>query len=164
MESEGQRADTISAINYASGPPRSLRRFVEQSLRILVVDDEVELSHMLRVHLEAEGYQVVTADSGHAGLATLANDRFDLLIVDLKMPDMNGLDLVRAARERDRSAAIIIMTAYASVETVVEALRLGADDFLVKPFRVNFGLLPMVERCLARRTLDRARTTAQEAA
>jgi DNA-binding response OmpR family regulator len=137
---------------------------VDQALRILVVDDEVDLSRMLQVHLETEGYQVLITDNGHAALATFSKDHFDLLIVDIKMPDMNGLDLVRAAREMDHSTVIIVMTAYATVETVVEALRLGADDFLVKPFRVNFGLLPMVERCLARRARDQAQSSATEAA
>lgn len=127
---------------------------MRQSLRILVVDDETDLDRMLQLHLEAEGYQVVTATSGSEALTALSEDHFDLLIVDIKIPDVSGLDLVRAARQIDRNTAIIIMTAYASVETVVEALRLGADDFLIKPFRINFGLLPMVERCLSRRAFD----------
>lgn len=127
---------------------------MRQSLRILVVDDEIDLDRMLQLHLEAEGYQVVTAASGSEALTALSEDHFDLVIVDIKIPDVSGLDLVRAARQNDRNTAIIVMTAYASVETVVEALRLGADDFLIKPFRINFGLLPMVERCLSRHAPD----------
>jgi len=127
---------------------------VVQPTHILVVDDESDLTQMLQLHLEAEGYDVKTVGSGQAALAALSGSHFDLLLVDIKMPDMNGLDLLRAARQIDRSAAIIVMTAYASVEIVVEALRLGVDDFLVKPFRINFGLLPMVERCLARHARD----------
>jgi DNA-binding response OmpR family regulator len=127
---------------------------VKHPLRILIIDDETDLSLMLQAHLEAEGYDAHAVTSGLAALALLAKGHFDLVIVDIKMSDMSGLDIVRAARQADRNTAIIIMTAYASVETVIEALRLGADDFLVKPFRVNYGLLPMVERCLARRSLD----------
>jgi DNA-binding response OmpR family regulator len=137
---------------------------VNQPLRILVVDDELDLSSMLQMHLEAEGYRVDTAASGAAAMTMLTKDHFHLLITDIKMPDMSGLELVRAARQADRDAAIIIMTAYASVETVIEAQRLGADDFLVKPFRVNFGLLPMVERCLARHAFDRAQSSTPKAA
>lgn len=137
---------------------------MDHPLRILVVDDEIDLVHMLRTHLEAEGYQVITAADGTTALTLLSQDRFDLLLIDVKIPDMSGLDIVRVARQADHNTAIIMMTAYASVETVVEALRLGADDFLVKPFRVNFGLLPMVERCLAaRRPLDQARPSVVEA-
>jgi len=136
---------------------------MDQPLRILVVDDEIDLVRMLRTHLEAEGYQVITASNGITALSLLAQDRFDLLIVDVKIPDMSGLDVVRAARQVDGNVAIIMMTAYATVETVIEALRLGADDFLVKPFRVNFALLPMVERCLAaRRPLDPAQPSMAE--
>ena len=70
---------------------------MNQSHRILIVDDEADLSTMLKAHLEAEGYQVLTTISGQTALAALTQDRFDLLIVDIKMSDMNGLDLVQAA-------------------------------------------------------------------
>ncbi len=135
---------------------------MDHPFRILVVDDEIDLVRMLQTHLEAEGYQVLTAANGTTALTLLSQDRFDLLLIDVKIPDMSGLDIVRVARQVDHNIAIIMMTAYATIETVVEALRLGADDFLVKPFRVNFGLLPMMERCLARRALGHAQPPTTE--
>jgi two-component system response regulator PilR (NtrC family) len=105
--------------------------------RILVVDDEQSMRELLEIVLRREGYDVVIADNGRAALSALERDPVDLLISDIKMPDMSGVDVLRAARGIDPDILAIMITAFASTETAVEALRLGAHDYISKPFKVD---------------------------
>jgi two-component system response regulator PilR (NtrC family) len=105
--------------------------------RVLVVDDEQSMRELLEIVLRREGYEVLVADNGRAALATLERQPVDLLISDIKMPDMSGVDVLRAARGIDPDILAIMITAFASTETAVEALRLGADDYISKPFKVD---------------------------
>jgi two-component system response regulator PilR (NtrC family) len=105
--------------------------------RILVVDDERSLRELLAIVLRREGHEVLLAENGRMALAALARGQVDLLISDIKMPDMSGVDVLRSAKQADPSLAAIMMTAFASTETAVEAMRLGACDYLVKPFDVD---------------------------
>jgi len=104
------------------------------SVRILVVDDEQHVRTSLAAWFREDGYDVTVAGSGREALQALARDGADILLVDIKMPGMDGLELQRKARELAPDATVIIMTAYASVETAVEALKDGAYDYVVKPF------------------------------
>ena len=104
--------------------------------RILLVDDERSLKTALATALRHDGYDVLLADGGEAALATAEAEPVDLVLTDVRMPGMDGLELLRVLRERQPALAAIVMTAYGSVETAVEALRLGAADFLTKPFKV----------------------------
>ncbi len=123
---------------------------------VLVVDDEVEIRDLLQRVLERQGYRVSVESDGQRALDGLADD-VRLLITDLRMPRMGGLDLVRSARSMRPGLASIVITAYASTETAVEALRFGVDDFLTKPFGVD-DLTRTVERVLkARRLQDQER-------
>jgi DNA-binding response OmpR family regulator len=116
---------------------------------ILVVDDEDTLRHFLRLALEDEGYRVSEAADGQSALSLLARASFDLALVDLRMAGVDGLEVMRQFRQRSPETQIIILTAYASVPSVVEALRHGAHDYLTKPFETG-ELLASVADGLAR--------------
>jgi DNA-binding NtrC family response regulator len=103
-------------------------------VRILVVDDEQHVRNSLATWFREEGYNVSVAGNGKEALATLTREGTNILLVDIKMPGMDGLELQRKVRELAPDATIIIMTAYASVETAVQALKEGAYDYIVKPF------------------------------
>lgn len=123
---------------------------MEEKARILVVDDEPGPREVLREILYAD-YQVVTAESGYAALQTLKTSPPDLVLLDLKMPDMNGLDLLKAIKETDATIEAIMMTAYASLETIRGAMAYGASGYLVKPFREG-EVEDTVKTALARRS------------
>jgi two-component system response regulator PilR (NtrC family) len=105
--------------------------------RILVVDDERSMRELLAIVLRREGYEVLTADNGKSALAALERERVDLLICDIKMPDMDGVEVLRAAKRIDPDLVAMMVTAFASTETAIEAMRLGACDYLSKPFDVD---------------------------
>ncbi|MGC8762818.1 MAG: sigma-54-dependent transcriptional regulator [Acidobacteriota bacterium] len=105
--------------------------------RILVVDDEASMRRMLEILFREEGYEVVTADSAEAALQALARKPFDLVLSDIRMPGLSGLDLLRRLKEEESSTEVVLMTAYASTESAIEALKLGAFDYITKPFQVE---------------------------
>ncbi len=120
------------------------------AMRILVVDDERSLRELLAIVLRREGHDVLLAENGKMALAALARGPVDLLISDIKMPDMSGVDVLRAAKEADPGLPAIMMTAFASTETAVEAMRLGACDYLIKPFDVDELKLKVREKLESR--------------
>jgi DNA-binding NtrC family response regulator len=101
---------------------------------ILVVDDEALVRDSLASWLEEDGYQVDTAPDGQTALAMLGRQAYAVLLVDLKMPGISGLQVLSRARTMQPEAAVILMTAYATVETAVQAMKQGAHDYLMKPF------------------------------
>jgi two-component system, NtrC family, response regulator AtoC len=102
--------------------------------QILVVDDEANLRRVLSAQLSREGYEVHTAEDGAAGLEFLRQHHIDLVITDLRMPRLGGMDLLREALKADPSLPVVILTAHGTVDTAVEALKLGAFDYISKPF------------------------------
>jgi two-component system response regulator PilR (NtrC family) len=106
-------------------------------VRILIVDDEPSMREMLRIVLRRDGYDVQLADSGRDAIEQLRQSNFDLLLSDIKMPDISGVDVLRAAKEINRDLVAFMMTAYASTSTAVDAMRLGAVDYFTKPFSVD---------------------------
>jgi DNA-binding NtrC family response regulator len=104
---------------------------------ILVVDDEHSLCEMMRIMLTKEGYEVDTEQNGHDAVGRLAEKRYDLVIADLKMPEMSGLELLDRARAQHTDLPVIVMTAFASVDTAIEALKKGATDYITKPFKID---------------------------
>ena len=104
------------------------------SVRILIVDDELHVRTSLGAWFREDGYKVRTAGSGKEALQLLSEESAHILLVDIKMPGMDGLELHRAVRELTPEATVIVMTAYAAVETAVQALKDGAYDYIVKPF------------------------------
>jgi DNA-binding NtrC family response regulator len=115
--------------------------------RILVVDDEANARTALAELLRDEGYQVETAADGFKALPKLEEFAPDLLLTDLRMPGMNGLELLRKAHELDRETAAIVMTAHGAVDTAVAAMRQGANDYLTKPINME-ELVIVLERAL----------------
>ena len=103
-------------------------------MKILLVEDEKISRITLTNTLRKEGYEVTSCEDGECGLAEVENNRFDVVLTDLRLPKATGIEILTAARRRDPSCPVIIMTAYASVDTAVEALQQGAFDYLTKPF------------------------------
>ncbi len=120
--------------------------------KILVVDDERDICRALEFLLSREGYKVNTAYSGPDALKKLEAEEFDLVISDLKMEGMTGMELLEKALAMDPTLIFIIMTAFASVESAVEAMKKGASDYLVKPF-INEDVKMTVKRLLAHKTI-----------
>jgi heterodisulfide reductase subunit A len=116
-----------------------------KGFRILVVDDELIVRDSLREWLEEEGFAVEMAASGQKALDQLTRQTFQLMLLDLKMPGMDGVEVLKKAKEAFPDLTVIMMTAYATVETAVEAMKIGAQDYLLKPFDPE-TLIPMAER------------------
>lgn len=105
--------------------------------RILVVDDETSMRQLLEITLRKEGYRVTTARSGSKALEAFEKAPYDLVISDIKMPDMSGVEVLRHVKGVAPETPVIMITAYSSAETAVDALRLGAYDYIAKPFKVD---------------------------
>ena len=105
--------------------------------KLLVVDDELGVRRSLQDILEQEGHQVTTAASGEEALAALDQGAFDLILVDLKMEGMDGLELMRQVKNVVPDTVVIMLTAYGTLDSAIEALRQGAHDYLLKPCRVE---------------------------
>ena len=116
-----------------------------KGFRILVVDDELIIRDSLKEWLEVEGFAVDMAASGQEALDQLSKQTYQLMLLDLKMPEMDGVEVLQRAKEEFPDLGVVMMTAYATVETAVEAMKIGAQDYLVKPFDPE-TLIPMVER------------------
>ena len=108
-----------------------------RTARILVVDDERSMRELLEIALKREGYEVLVADGGRSAVDVLKREAVDLLVSDVKMPDMNGVEVLKAAKQIDREIVGIMITAYASTDSAVKALNMGAHDYLSKPFNVD---------------------------
>ncbi len=106
----------------------------QRTPNLLIVDDELHVRESLGHWFSEDGYEVSTASSGKEALATLGRQHFDVVITDIKMPGMDGIELQRHIHETDPDVAVLVITAYASVSTAVQALKDGAYDYLVKPF------------------------------
>jgi two-component system, NtrC family, response regulator PilR len=114
--------------------------------RILVVDDERSMRELLAIVLRREGYEVLLAENGRTAIDLLEREPVDLLISDIKMPDLSGVDVLRAAKKIDQDILGIMITAFASTETAVEAMRLGACDYLSKPFDIDLLKMKVREK------------------
>ncbi|HEY7445847.1 MAG TPA: sigma-54 dependent transcriptional regulator [Vicinamibacterales bacterium] len=134
------------ATQAVSRPERANR------FRILVADDERSIRELLAIVLRRDGYEVILAENGRTALNVLEQEPVDLLISDIKMPDMSGVEVLRAAKQVDQDILGIMITAFASTESAVEALRMGAYDYVSKPFDVD-ELKIIVRNALERRQL-----------
>src|SRR5512143_1145441 len=114
---------------------------------VLVVEDRFSMAEMLAKTLEAEGYRTLTASSAEDGLKAALSERVDLVLTDLKLPGMSGHEMLKTLKEKKPVMPVIMMTAYGSIETAVEALKSGAYDFLTKPFDTKH-MVVLVNRAL----------------
>src|SRR5947199_1494399 len=119
------------------------------SSRILLVEDEPSVALTVSDLLAGEGYDVETAADGSAGLALASNEPFDVIVLDVMLPGMNGLDVCRELRKKGNDVAILMLTARGQLTDRVVGLKLGADDYLAKPFE-PLELLARVEALLRR--------------
>jgi two-component system, NtrC family, response regulator AtoC len=116
-------------------------------LTILIIDDEPYLPHQLARYLGKHGYEVITAADGVAGLSELQKNTIDLLLLDVRLPKMSGLEVLEEIRKTDQDLPVIMLTAYGDVQTAVAAMKLGASDYLIKGFDLT-ELLLTVQRAL----------------
>jgi two-component system, OmpR family, KDP operon response regulator KdpE len=106
-------------------------------LKILVIDDEPPIRKLLRMGLNTQGYDVLDAPSGKSGLELLASEKPDLVILDLGLPDVQGLDLLRTIRSRNERVPVVVLSSRDDEAGKVQALDLGADDYVTKPFGMD---------------------------
>jgi DNA-binding NtrC family response regulator len=104
---------------------------------ILIVEDEPKMLRLLQLNLSEEGYSVHTAADAEAGVNTLRQQKIDLVVTDLRLPGMDGLEFLQAVKRVDARIPVIVMTAYGTVETAVEAMKAGASDYVLKPFSLE---------------------------
>jgi DNA-binding NtrC family response regulator len=121
--------------------------------KVLVVDDELDIREGLDTLLSLEGYSVDLAINGSEGVRKIESRAYDLVLLDLMMPDRSGMDVLRDVRQRDRETPIFMITAYGSVEAAVDALKLGANDYFSKPWD-NEKLLIEIDRMISKRRLE----------
>ena len=129
---------------------------------ILVIDDEPDIRESLEILLSAEGYRVDLAPNATEGLKRLENSTFDLVLLDLMMPDKSGMQVLEEIRGRDRETPVFLITAYGSVEVAVNALKHGASDYFSKPWD-NEKLLIEIERMISKRQLEQENTELKRA-
>lgn len=120
--------------------------------KILVVEDKDSMARMLKETLELEGYEVIIAGDGATGIKTVRENKVDLVLTDLKLPKKDGIEVLRASKEENPLIPVIVMTAFGSVETAVNAMKLGAFDFITKPLDTDYLRL-LIERALKNRRL-----------
>ena len=110
---------------------------------ILIIDDEENMLHMLKTLLSKEGYEVVTATNGTEGLEKIETESFDTILCDIRMPEMDGLSFLKAAKEKNLDSTIIMMSAYGTIDLAVEAMKHGAYDYVSKPFKPDEIILTL---------------------
>lgn len=123
--------------------------------RILVIEDEPTLSKLLSYNLEQEGYEVSVVENGQDGLEKALSETFDLILLDLMLPGLNGFEVLTRLRRKENRTPVIMLTARTAEEEVVQGLKLGADDYITKPFGVA-ELLARVSAVLRRSSADGA--------
>lgn len=119
---------------------------------ILLVDDEAIIRKTLAGKLKDEGFTVLAADSGNSALAFLATTHINLVVTDLMMEGMSGIQVLEAVKAKNPETAVIILTGYGDLTSAIDALRLGADDYLLKPCDLN-ELLFRMHKCLEKQSL-----------
>ncbi|MDL2275864.1 sigma-54 dependent transcriptional regulator [Desulfosarcina sp. OttesenSCG-928-G10] len=121
--------------------------------RILVVDDELSMREILTILLEKQGYAVRSAVNGKDALKVIEKETYDLLLCDIRLGDLSGIDVLKASKQKHPHATVIMISAFSTTETAVEAMNLGAFDYVPKPFQ-NSELLQAIANALERKTLE----------
>ncbi len=131
---------------------------MKSSVSVLIVDDEEMMRTLLEKILAREGYKILTAEDGVAALEVLNAHEVDLVISDMKMPRMNGFELLKHIKQEYPQTGVIIMTAYGDTYTVKDALLLGADEYITKPFK-SYEISLVVERAYWRLLSSKGRVS-----
>lgn len=109
----------------------------EAAITVLLIDDEEEFTMTLAERLELRGYETRTANSGETGISMMANTRFSIAVLDLKMPGLNGLDTLRQMKNINPDMPVILLTGHGSTREGMDGMRLGAYDYLMKPLDID---------------------------
>ena len=133
---------------------------MKQEITILVVDDELMMRQLLEKILRRDGYQVFSAADGEEALAIMGKEEISIVISDLQMPGMSGFDLLKVLKKDNPHVGIIMMTAYGDTYTVKDALLLGADEYITKPFK-SLEISMVVERAYWRLLAQSAQQAAE---
>ncbi len=120
--------------------------------RVLVIDDELLIRDLLYDFFSARNYEIILADSGAKALQVLNSEKVDLVLTDLKMADMDGLEMIKRADLGKNGPPVIVMTGFPSVDSAIEALRLKVADYIIKPFNMN-RLVESIENILEEKAL-----------
>lgn len=105
--------------------------------KVLIIDDEVQMCDLFRKGITKEGYEVITALSGHDGIEKVKKEQPDIIFLDLKMPEMDGIETLGYIRNVDKNVVVIILTAYPSMDTALKAYYLNIYDYMTKPFSLD---------------------------
>lgn len=116
--------------------------------RILVVDDEDALRTVLSAELNSEGYEVGTAADGMEAVSELQKMKYDLVLLDIKMPNMNGFEVLKVIKEKHPGTKVIMLTGFADLKNAIESKKLGAEDFVSKPYDL-VDLLTTIDRVMS---------------
>jgi len=114
---------------------------------ILIIEDKESMAQMLQQTLEPEGYKILIAKNGEEGIKLIKENKIDLILTDLKLPDKDGIEVLKASKEDNQIRPVIIMTAYGSIESAVSAMKCGAFDFITKPFDTDYLIL-LIKRAI----------------
>ena len=118
-----------------------------QKLKLLIVDDEDGLRSIMKDELTNRGYDVTDAEGGQAALDKLKSESFDVIILDVRMPDIDGLDVLRQLRQTNTTSRVIMLTGVDELKIAKDSLALGADDFMTKPFQFQ-NLIACIDRVM----------------
>jgi DNA-binding NtrC family response regulator len=121
---------------------------MSEKRKILVVDDEDALRTVLSAELNSEGYDVGTAADGTEALAELQKGKYDLVLLDIKMPNMNGFEVLKVIKEKHGGTKVIMLTGFADLKNAIESKKLGAEDFVSKPYDL-VDLLTTIDRVMS---------------
>src|SRR3954469_17076671 len=132
-----------------------------QPVRVLVVDDELQMADMIADGISDRGYSAVAVASSEVALARLRDETFDVVVTDLRMPKVDGLELLAAARKIRPDLPVLVMTAYGAIDSAIESIRQGAYHYLTKPFRME-ELVLFLDRAIEEKALRRDASTLKE--
>lgn len=125
-----------------------------EDVKILITDDDPSIRNMLAIVLKKSGYDVISTDSGKSALNKLRKETFDLVISDIKMPDINGIELLKKIKSINPEIPVIMITAFASANDAVEAMKLGAEDYVIKPFNLD-ELMIIINRAIYKKNMEK---------
>jgi DNA-binding response OmpR family regulator len=114
---------------------------------VLIIEDEIQIAHVVKLELEYEGYQVTVKHDGIEGLEAAVGTDFDLLLMDVMLPGLSGLEILRRLRSSNRNVPVIFLTARNATLDIVSGLDLGASDYVLKPFKIE-ELMARIRACL----------------
>ncbi len=113
-----------------------MKNVVPEKIRVIVVDDDISILRILKQLLKDKGYEVITASDGKEAIELISNSDFDLVITDLMMPKSDGLEVLKKAKNKNSRTQVIMITGFATLDSAIEALKLGAFDYIRKPFKL----------------------------